>query len=267
MNLADIEYVRHLITEIYPTGIVSIVSDSFDYWNTITKTSLALKETILGRDGKVVFRPDTGDPVKVVCGYSYDEVKFRDGKYYIFDIVSDKNGSPEVYTKEISESEVKGSIECLWEVFGGTVTEKGYKLLDSHVGLIYGDSITLDRAEQICEGLKQKGFASINIVFGIGSYTYQYVTRDTDGYAVKATFAVIDGKDTEIYKAPKGAAFKRSAKGLTAVFKDENGEFYLKDGATWEEVLNCEFVLVYKDGQIYKTYTLQEVRDNLAKYV
>jgi nicotinamide phosphoribosyltransferase len=267
MNLADIEYIRHLITEIYPTGIVSIVSDSFDYWNTITNTSRALKDVILNRDGKVVFRPDTGDPVKVVCGYSTDEYEIRDGKYYIFDIVSHKNGSPTPYTKEISEAEVKGSIECLWEVFGGTVTEKGYKLLDSHVGLIYGDSITLDRANQICSQLQKKSFASINIVFGIGSFTYQYVTRDTDGYAVKATFAVIDGKDTEIYKSPKGAAFKRSAKGLTAVFKDENGEFYLKDGATWEEVLNCEFVLIYQDGKVHKTYTLQEVRDNLAKYL
>lgn len=267
MNLADIEYVRHLITEVYPKGIVSIVSDSFDYWNTITKTSLALKETILNRDGKVVFRPDTGDPVKVVVGYSTNEYEIRDGKYYIFDIVSHKNGSPTSYTKEISEAEVKGSIECLWEIFGGTITEKGYKLLDSHVGLIYGDSITLERADQICNGLLKKDFASINIVFGIGSYTYQYVTRDTDGYAVKATFAVIDGKDTEIYKSPKGAAFKRSAKGLTAVFKDENGEFYLKDGATWEEVLNCEFVLIYQDGKVHKTYTLQEVRDNLARYL
>lgn len=286
MNLADIEYVKHLITEIYPTGIVSIVSDSFDYWNTITKTSLALKEAILNRDGKVVFRPDTGDPVKVVCGYKsvrlekdWDnedmaialklqaEVVEVEGKYYLI-IPSDKLGENHYELgDEITQNEVKGSIECLWEVFGGTVTEKGYKLLDSHVGLIYGDSITLDRANQICSQLQNKGFASINIVFGIGSFTYQYVTRDTDGYAVKATFAVIDGKDTEIYKSPKGAAFKRSAKGLTAVFKDENGEFYLKDGATWEEVLNCEFVLIYKDGQVYKTYTLQEVRDNLAKYV
>lgn len=289
MNLADIEYVRHLITEVYPKGIVSIVSDSFDYWNTITKTSLALKETILNRDGKVVFRPDTGDPVKVVIGEAYpmpDEwdceiaenayalgftsFKYK-GKFYEL-IVETHPQFDDIYSYDIGKEilatpELKGSIECLWEVFGGTITEKGYKLLDSHVGLIYGDSITLERADQICNGLLKKGFASINIVFGIGSYTYQYVTRDTDGYAVKATFAVIDGKDTEIYKSPKGAAFKRSAKGLTAVFKDENGEFYLKDGATWEEVLNCEFVLIYQDGKVHKTYTLQEVRDNLAKYL
>jgi nicotinamide phosphoribosyltransferase len=160
--IAEAVFLQDLITRKFPTGVVSVVCDSFDFWAVLTDILPALKDVIMAREsagaapGKLVIRPDSGDPVKVVCGYSYDEVKFRDGKYYIFDIVSDKNGSPEVYTKEISESEVKGSIECLWEVFGGTVTEKGYKLLDSHVGLIYGDSITLDRAEQICEGLKQK---------------------------------------------------------------------------------------------------------------
>lgn len=281
MNLADIQYVKRLITEIYPTGIVSIVSDSFDYWNTITNTARVLKDVILARNGKVVFRPDTGDPVKVVVGYKWDTipddyfeenksdftingdvevVKYGDKFYPI------RNHMVQIST-EISKAEIKGSIECLWDIFGGTITEKGYKLLDSHVGLIYGDSITLKRAEQICEGLAQKGFASTNIVFGIGSFTYQYVTRDTDGYAVKATYAVIDGTPLEIYKSPKGAEFKKSAKGLTAVFKDSNGELYLKDQATWDEVNNCEFVRVFENGVLLKDYSLQQVRDNLKQYI
>lgn len=231
---------RRLIHDVYPTGIVSIVSDTWDYYNTITNIARELKDEIVGRDGKVVFRPDTGDPVKVVIG---DEDAAKDSPEY------------------------KGSIECLWEIFGGKVNEKGYKELDPHVGLIYGDSITLERAQQICEGLKRKGFASTNIVFGIGSYTYQYVTRDTDGYAVKATYAKIDGQDKEIFKSPKGAEFKKSAKGLTAVFKNADGEFYLKDQATWDEVNNCEFVKVFENGNLVKDYTLQEVRNNLAQYV
>ena len=148
-----------------------------------------------------MFRPDTGDPVKIICGYTEDDIENEQIK--------------------LSSAEVKGSVETLWEIFGGTITEKGYKLLDPHVGMIYGDSITYERAYQICEGLKKKGFASINLVYGIGSFTYQYVTRDTDGYAVKATYAVIGGEPLEIYKSPKGAAFKKSAKGLVAVFKDE----------------------------------------------
>jgi nicotinamide phosphoribosyltransferase len=253
MNLADIHYVRRLITEIYPKGIVSIVADSFDYWNTITKTTRALKDIIMKRDGKVVFRPDTGDPVKVVCGYTDLD---------LLNEIEEYRSVP-----DLSEAEIKGSIECLWDIFGGTVSPQGYKILDPHVGLIYGDSITLQRCEQICEGLKNKGFASINLVFGIGSYTYQHVTRDTDGYAVKATYAEIDDEVLEIYKAPKGAAFKKSAKGLTAVFKNAEGKLYLKDGATWEEVLNCEFVKVFENGNLLKDYTLQEVRDNLKQYL
>lgn len=227
---------RRLIKDIYPAGVVSIVSDSWDYWQVLTQFTVQLKEDILSRNGKVVFRPDTGDPVKVVCGDPDAPA-----------------GSPER----------KGSIEVLWEVFGGTTTAQGFRQLDSHVGLIYGDSITLERAEAICEGLKAKKFASTNVVFGIGSYTYQYVTRDTDGFAVKATFARVNGTDREIFKAPKtDDGTKKSAKGLTAVFKID-GQYQLKDQATWGEVLDCAFVPVFEDGVLQKEYTLAEVRETL----
>ena len=256
MDLADIEYVRHLITDLYPTGIVSIVSDSFDYWNTITNTSKALKSEILARDGKVVFRPDTGDPVKVVCGYDLSNLGKNENGYYI-----PGEGI------QLTQNEVDGSIKCLWNIFGGTTTETGYKLLDSHVGLIYGDSITLKRADDICSQLADKGFASTNIVFGVGSYTYQYVTRDTDGFAVKATYARINDKDTEIYKKPKtGDGVKNSAKGLTAVYKDEDGEFYLKDQVTWDEVLNCELKTVFLDGKLLVDQSLSEIRTRLSQH-
>jgi nicotinamide phosphoribosyltransferase len=235
----ELETFRRLIEDIYPSGIVSIVSDSWDYWMVLTKFTVELKSKILTREGKVVFRPDTGDPVKVVCGDP-----------------DAPEGSPEH----------KGSIEVLWEVFGGSVSEQGFKVLDPHVGLIYGDSITLSRAEEICERLKAKGFASTNIVFGIGSYTYQYVTRDTDGFAVKATFARVNGEDREIFKAPKtDDGTKKSAKGLTAVFRDEAGELYLKDQATWRDVLNCEFEFVFDDGELMRDTTFDAVKERLLK--
>jgi nicotinamide phosphoribosyltransferase len=308
---------RRLINEVYPKGIVSVVADTWDYWNTLTNIARELKSEIMQRDGKVVFRPDTGDPVKVVVGeiykdYSNECDSLDDAKDYAQEMLVDKVSSETPHgecgewqpttifkynnayyklTVEIDWNrydkqyyyidgnrivscepvdltpEQKGSIECLWEVFGGKVNDRGFKELDPHVGLIYGDSITLERAQQICEGLKSKGFASTNIVFGIGSFTYQYVTRDTDGYAVKATFAKINGIDKEIFKSPKGASFKKSAKGLTAVYKDANGEFYLKDQATWDEVNNCEFVKVFENGNLVKDWTLAEIRSNLAKHV
>ncbi|ASF14660.1 MAG: nicotinate phosphoribosyltransferase [Shewanella sp.] len=234
----ELETFRRLIEDIYPSGIVSIVSDSWDFWQVMTEFTVALKDRILTREGKVVFRPDTGCPVKIICGDPQAAV-----------------GSPEY----------KGAIECLWDVFGGSTTAKGYKLLDSHVGLIYGDSITIERAEAICAGLKAKGFASTNIVFGIGSFTYQHVTRDTDGYAVKATFAKVDGKDREIFKDPKtDDGTKKSAKGLVAVFKDAQGQFYLKDQASWQDVNHCEFVPVFADGELLTEYSLADIRARLA---
>jgi nicotinamide phosphoribosyltransferase len=231
---------RRLITTVYPSGIVSIVSDSWDFWRVMTEFTVALKQTILARDGKLVFRPDTGDPVDIVCG------------------------DP---SAPIDTPEGKGAIQCLWDVFGGSITPQGYRVLDPHVGLIYGDSITMERAEAICSGLKAKGFATTNIVFGIGSYTYQFVTRDTDGYAAKATFATVNGVDREIFKAPKtDDGTKRSAKGLTAVFKDEQGRYCLKDQASWDDVHNCEFKRVFHNGSLENEQTLADIRDRLVKH-
>ena len=234
----ELETFRRLIQDVYPTGIVSIVSDSWDFWQVMTDFTVKLKAQILAREGKVVFRPDTGCPVKMICG--------------------DPEAQP-------NSAEYKGAIECLWDVFGGTTTQQGYKLLDSHVGLIYGDSITIERAEAICAGLKVKGFASTNVVFGIGSYTYQYVTRDTDGYAVKATFAKVAGEQREIFKAPKtGDGTKNSAKGLVAVYKNTQGEFYLKDQVSWNEVNHCELIPVFENGTLLNEVTLAEIRKRLG---
>lgn len=135
------------LLNIYPTGILSVVSDTWDLWKVCTEYVTILKEEILARDGKLVIRPDSGNPVHIICGYSGKE-----GDEYV-DPTTPKG---------------KGVIELLWDVFGGTINEQGYKVLDSHIGAIYGDSITIDRADEICRRLELKGFASTNIVLGIG---------------------------------------------------------------------------------------------------
>ena len=191
MRDSERDFVRRMIHKVHPTGIVSLVSDSFDYWRMVTDILPELKNEIIARDGKVVIRPDSGDPVKIVCG------------------------DPDA---PIDTPEYKGTIQCLWDIFGGTVNQKRFKVLDSHIGLIYGDSITLDRQKQILTRLADKGFASDNIVLGIGSYTYQYVTRDTHQFAVKATYAEVDGCPRNIYKSPKtDSGMKKSAKGLLSL--------------------------------------------------
>ncbi len=269
----EVETFRRLIEDIYGNGIVSIVSDTWDFWNVVTPNGgilTQLKEKVLARDGKVVIRPDSGDPVKIVTGYTKDEIEIESFGTF-------KNTYRCKVTKQsLTEDEVKGLIVCLWEIFGGTESSTGYKLLDSHIGAIYGDSITLERAEQICQRLADKGFASTNVVFGIGSFTYQgavtkdaIVTRDTHMFAVKSTYGevLVDGerKGVEIFKDPKtDSGMKKSAKGLTAVY-EEDGHFILKDQATWEEVKNCAYVQVFANGNVTKDWTLAEVRAKVAE--
>ncbi len=148
----------------------------------------------------------------------------------------------------------------MWEVFEGTTTEKGYKLLDSHIGLIYGDSITLARQDAILEGLKEKGFASFNVVLGIGSYTYEYVTRDTYGFAMKATYGEVNGEPRNIFKDPKtDDGTKKSAKGLLSV-SEVNGELILKDECSWEEEKQGLLQTVFEDGKVVNEQSLSQIR-------
>lgn len=237
----EVETFRRLIRDIYPKGIVSIVSDTWDYWRVITEFVPHLKNEILTRDGKVVIRPDSGDPVKIICGDA-DTLP----------------GTPEY----------KGSVECLWETFGGTVSSEGYKVLDAHIGLIYGDSITLERCETICEQLKNKGFASTNVVFGIGSYTYQYTTRDTFGFAMKATYGEVNGEGREIFKSPKtDDGTKKSAKGLIKIEGDESGTITMYDGVTWQKESEGLLESVFKDGKMLKETSLNEIRNRIQRSI
>jgi nicotinamide phosphoribosyltransferase len=129
------------LLETYPTGILSVVSDTWDLWKVCTEHVVTLKEEILARDGKLVIRPDSGDPVDILCGLNSNPPIMID---------SELLKSEDVH----NEPKVKGVIELLWDVFGGTINEQGYKVLDSHIGAIYGDSITIDRADEICRRLE-----------------------------------------------------------------------------------------------------------------
>ncbi len=320
----EFETFKTLITEKYPTGIISIVSDTWDYWKVITEYLPALKKDILARKpnaiglNKVVIRPDSGDPVDIVCGDEFRVLEnpcldFGDWKIWVAEemdesfrnnLIADtphcseeclwKNDADDyykvTYTPDLNRHdktfyyidnygstlskcefvqidltpEQKGSIQCLWDTFGGTVNAAGFKELDHHIGLIYGDSITLDRANVILSRLKDKGFASSNIVFGIGSYTYQYNTRDSFGWAMKATYGRVDGKGIEIYKDPKtDNGTKKSAKGLLRVEK-VGDDYILHDQQTVEQEEQGVLQTVYLDGHIdANRTTLQEIRSRL----
>lgn len=237
----EMDTFERLIDEVYPTGIVSIVSDTWDFWKVITVFLPELKKKILSRNGKVVIRPDSGDPVKIVIG--------------------DKDAQP-------GTPEYKGALECMWDIFGGTITPQGYKLLDSHIGLIYGDGISLERQLAILEGMRQKGYASYNIVLGLGSYTYEYVTRDNYGFAMKATYGEVDGVGKAIFKDPKtDDGTKKSAKGLLKVFYNTKGILDYKDECTWEEENEGELKTVFLDGKLVNEDSLAAIRERIKKYL
>ena len=279
----EIEFFKYLMHEQSPTGILSVVADSWDFWKLVTEFLPALKDDIMNRDGKLVIRPDSGDPVDILCGLveNVDYRRLGDGTAYSmkywegsifhgqerFDSKKRTADNPRGVTKEaadpIPEHEVKGLIECLWDTFGGTVTDKGFKLLDEHIGAIYGDSITLERQEQICQRLVDKGFAPV-VVLGVGSYSFQYVTRDTHGSAVKATNVVKNGRDVAIFKDPKTDSKKKSAKGLLRVDYDENGELVMHDQQTRVEECGGLLETVFLDGQLMKETTLQEIRERMS---
>ncbi len=226
------------ILGLYPSGVVSIVSDTWDLWNVCTSILPALKPRIMAREGKVVIRPDSGDPTLIVCG---DPEKEGPAK--------------------------KGVVELLWDVFGGTTTATGHRQLDPHVGVIYGDAITYERAEAICQRLAAKGFASTNMVFGVGSYSYQYVTRDTYGFAMKATWADVGGTGRDLFKKPvtdNGTKF--SATGRLAVVRDgaaASTPLRVVERATPAQEAESLLTPVWRDGQFLRQSSFAEIRTTL----
>lgn len=230
----EVDTIRRLITEVYPSGIVSIVSDTWDLWKVLTEYLPALHDVIIARDGKVVIRPDSGDPVDIICG--------------------DLAGT--------SAAAAKGVVELLAETFGTTTTDRGFKVLDPHVGAIYGDSINLERERAMADRLMSKGFAT-QVVLGIGSYTYQYNTRDTFGTAMKATHVVIGDTQMDIFKTPiTDDGTKNSATGLLRVDKTSAG-YVLRERVSAEQEAGGALRTVFEDGRMVLETTLAEVRRTL----
>lgn len=249
----------------FPDGILSIVSDTFDLWQLITKYLPENKEAIMARNGKLVIRPDSGDPVDIICGF----IKNENGDILNSDKEIKNGGS--YYKTPKNTPEEKGVIELLWDIFGGTINEQGYKVLDPHIGAIYGDSITLDRQLEIYERLEAKGFASTNIVLGVGSFTYQYNTRDTLGFACKGSWFEVEENGVrtgfDIYKDPiTDDGTKKSLKGRCAVHI-ENGEYVVKIQCSEEEEKGGVLQTIYEDGKFYNQTTLTQIRERINKLV
>ena len=235
MDGDEITLLRRLLTEIYPNTSFSAVLDSYDYWNIIENVLPQLKDEIMNHNGCMLMRGDSGECVEVVT-----QTVFK-----------------------------------LWEEFGGTINSKGYKVLDPHVKAIYGDSITIQRCEEIYRILEENGFACSNVALGVGSFSMQCIeedgilkpfTRDTFSSCIKATYCEITNEPYPIFKNPKDGGFKKSQKGGCVVAKNEKGNYVYKDEFTWKEACtnpDNELVTIFRDGVLLKEQTLKEIRERL----
>lgn len=247
----ELDSYKRLLTEIYPNGFVSIVSDTWDYWKVITEYLPALKDIILDRDGRFVVRPDSGDPVDIICGWKQSDI-------------ADAN----MQEIDRSKPEVIGTYELLWHIFGGTINEKGYKVLNPKIGVIYGDSITPERQKEIYKRLEEKGFAATNLVLGIGSYTYQFKSRDSLGFAVKSTWCQVKGEGREIFKSPKtDNGIKKSLKGLIVVEQNENSQYYAVDQVSKEQEQHGCLIPVFRDGKLLVDESLTTIRERVDQTI
>ena len=258
----ELETFRRLICEVYPNGIVSIVSETWDFWQVVEDFLPKLKKEIMARDGRVVIRPDSGDPVDIICGLRTNphfNTRIVEGRYYCcyapFDIDSE-------YV-EISEGQYYGAYYMLGKTFGWNTTDTGFRYPSTKVGLLYGDSITLERQKQIYMRLEGASMAACNLVLGVGSFTYQFKSRDSLGFAVKATACKINGELKEIFKQPKtDDGTKNSLKGLIAIY-EENGTYVAKDCVSEAEEMTGALEPVFVNGSLVKDYSLSEIRERI----
>lgn len=294
-----------MVTELYPNKPFSFVADSYDYWNFVNTIVRKHKDIILNHEGRINIRPDSGNPEEIICGKApmwkdheskelferyytnsemmrmlYADEKVNDELVPIYVEINGKKlvvtwetqGDADIFHYRNATIEERGTLDILWEIFGGTINSKGYKVLNPHIGMVYGDAITLKSCDDICQHMANLGFAVENVVFGAGSYSFQYNTRDTQGWAYKATYAEINGKPIMVYKDPKTSdGLKKSQKGMVRVYRDENEELQFIDGIHAGQVVTDDFKLsdvdlletVFLNGVMAKADTLSAIRNRI----
>lgn len=210
--------VRRLLEQ-SPTGIMAMVIDSFNYRNFVEMIGTEFKDAIVNRNGKIVIRPDSGDPVAV----SLDVIK------------------------------------GLAKNFGFTINSKGYKELPPYIGMLWGDGIDYDGVRNILFAFKNDGWATSNIIFGMGGALLQKVNRDTQRFAFKCSAQCRDGVWYDVFKEPLDSS-KVSKRGILKLGRNGDGMYFtVKDTAPdFTDHLECRF----ENGDISSRISFDEVRAN-----
>lgn len=280
-----------------------------EYEGTIHCVTVPSGKLLVKRNRSTMICGNSGDPVEVVAGIEildYSEEESLDNASYkafqnVLEQIEVYHACPvnvnfkykgqlyhTVYVLDVDEFNVlqnwtysstketaltveeKGTVETLYDIFGGTTNSLGYKLLDEHIGIIYGDGITIQRSTEIFERLMHKKFSSINCVFGVGAFSLNLLSRDSLGIAFKATAAEVDLNDDNspillpIYKDPKTDTSKKSAKGLLKVTYDSDTKLYhLEDNVSIEEEKEGLLETVYIDGKLIREDTFEDIKNRM----
>jgi nicotinamide phosphoribosyltransferase len=202
-----------------PHGIISIVCDSYDTINATKEIfGSQLKQKIIMRDGKVVLRPDSGDPTKMSFAV----------------------------------------VDALWDKFGGSVNQKGFKVLNPKVGVIYGDGINYISINDILFNLRANGYAASNMVFGMGGALLQHPNRDTLQFAFKCSNAIVNGFSRDVYKDPITSTMKKSKSGRLKLIRN-NGTFATVAETPFYDEDNI-LKLIFENGELLTDHKFEDIR-------
>jgi nicotinamide phosphoribosyltransferase len=211
--------------EKFPKGLVAVVSDSYDIYNACRNIwGKKLREKVKGRDGTVVVRPDSGRPEKVVVGI----------------------------------------MEILGKQFGYTTNAKGYKVLDEHIRVIQGDGIDYESTGRILKAMKEAGWSADNLSFGMGGALLQKLHRDTQKFAFKCAYAVVDGEGRDVFKKPVTDPGKNSKRGLMKLVADEKLRFRTVKRT---EPGTDQLVEMFRNGKLLRTYNTEEIRERAESFL
>ncbi len=207
----------------FPKGLVAVVSDSYDIFKACSDIwGDKLKEKVLNREGTLVVRPDSGDPPKVVLE--------------VLNILGNK--------------------------LGYNVNDKGYKVLIDKIRVIQGDGISYEMVSEILRTLKENGWSTDNIAFGMGGALLQKLDRDTLKFAFKCSSVVVDGQERDVFKQPVTDPGKNSKAGKLKLVRDGDIFKTVKDSEKGKD----ELVEVFRNGRLLVDHTLEDVKRTAALF-
>jgi nicotinamide phosphoribosyltransferase len=213
----------------YPTGTIACVSDTYDIYYAVEHLwGEVFRDQILNRDGRLVIRPDSGDPLEVV---------------------------PRV-------------LAIMGEKFGFTTNQKGFKVLDPHVRVIQGDGMNPRTIPQLYARIREDGWSAENLVVGSGGALLQTVNRDTCEFAFKASHVVVNGEQRSIAKSPLTDIGKRSKHGRLKLARNNAGAFETISSTDNDnfDAAEDQLELVFENGVVTRQQSLQEIRARLRSF-